>query len=191
MYQFSSGELDLVDPLADPSVDLIEGALERGVDGAEIGKCGCQARAQDAVIDAGEEQRCPESELGDAIAEAFGQAFDQAVEAQAAELIGDGALGDLLWGAAGHGGKMAAQIVATEAVGDLAEQNERLQELMGARVGKAQARSALLARCNRAVDALEGILGQHAVVAQTFDFEEPGRSSTWGNENSACRIEMS
>ena len=79
MCQVSSGELDLVDPLADPSVDLIEGALERSVDGAEIGKCGGQARAQDAVIDAGEEQRCPESELGDAIAEAFGQAFDPAL----------------------------------------------------------------------------------------------------------------
>src|SRR6266478_3066600 len=65
MCQVSSGELGLVDPLADPSVDLIEGALERGVDGAEIGKCGGQARAQDAVIDAGEEQRSPESEVGD------------------------------------------------------------------------------------------------------------------------------
>ena len=82
-------------------------------------------------------------------------------------------MGDLLWGAAGQGGKMAAQIVATETVGDLAEQNERLQELMGARVGEAQARSALLARRDRAVDALEGILGKHAVVAQTFDFEKP------------------
>jgi hypothetical protein len=50
---------------------------------------------------------------------------------------------------------MAAQIVATEAVGDLAEQNERLQELVGARVGEAQARGALAARRDRAVDALE------------------------------------
>ena len=110
MCQVSSGELGLVDPFADASVDMIEGALERGVDGAEIGKCGGQARAQDAVIDAGEEQRSPESELGDAVAEAFGQAFDQAVEAQAAELIGDGALGERFWIAAGQGGKMVAQI---------------------------------------------------------------------------------
>ena len=87
MCQVSSGELGLVDPLADASVDMIEGALERGVDGAEIGKCGGQARAQDAVIDAGEEQRSPESELGDAVAEAFGQAFDQAVESQATALV--------------------------------------------------------------------------------------------------------
>jgi hypothetical protein len=35
---------------------------------------------------------------------------DQAVEAQAAELIGDGALGERFWIAAGQGGKMVAQI---------------------------------------------------------------------------------
>src|ERR1700692_2134393 len=191
MCQVLCGELGMADQLGELHVDIVEGALERGCNGADTGECGGRCRAEDSVIGAGEEQRGAPSEVGDSIAEAFGQAFDEAVEAQAAELIGDGALGDLFWGAAGQGGKMAAQIVATEAVGDLAEQNERLQEVMGARVGKAQARSALLARCNRAVDALEGILGQHAVVAQTFDFEEPGRSSTWGNENSACRIEMS
>jgi hypothetical protein len=42
-----------------------------------------------------------EAEVGDAITEAFGQTFDEAVQAQAAELISDGALGDLSWGAAG------------------------------------------------------------------------------------------
>src|SRR5712691_10391067 len=106
MCQVSSGELGLVDPFADPGVDLIEGALEWGVHGAKIGKCGGQARAQNAVIDAGEEQRCPESELGDAVSKAVGQAFDQAVEAQAAELIGDCALGKRFWIAAGQGGKI-------------------------------------------------------------------------------------
>lgn len=46
----------------------------------------------------GEKQGGAEAEVGDAITEAFGQA---AVQAQAAELISDGALGDLSWGAAG------------------------------------------------------------------------------------------
>ena len=114
-----------------------------GGEGTVARKSGGRCRAQDSVIGAGEEQRGAPPEVGDAVAEAFGQAFDEAVEAQAAQLIGHGALGDLFWGAAGQGGKMAAQIVATEAIGDLAEQNERLQELMGARIGKAQAGSAL------------------------------------------------
>ena len=70
--------------------------------------------------DASAAWRGAEAEFGDAVAEAFGQAFDEAVEAQAAQLISDGALGDLFWGATGEGGKVAAQIVATEALCDLA-----------------------------------------------------------------------
>ena len=54
-----------------------------------------------AVISAGEEEGGAEAEFGDAITEAFGQAFDEAVEAQAAQLLSDGALGDLVRGAAG------------------------------------------------------------------------------------------
>src|ERR1700674_588306 len=138
MCQVLCGELGMADQLGELHVDIVEGALERGCNGADTGECGGRCRAEDSVIGAGEEQRGAPSEVGDPVAEAFGQAFDEAVEAQAAELIGHGALGDLLWGAAGQGGKMAAQIVATQAVGDLAEHNERLQELMGARVGKAK-----------------------------------------------------
>jgi hypothetical protein len=52
-------------------------------------------------ISAGEKQGGAEAEVGDAITEAFGQTFDEAGQAQAAELISDGALGDLSWGAAG------------------------------------------------------------------------------------------
>src|ERR1700674_1050937 len=129
----------MADPPGELHVDIVEGALEWGGKSTEAGKCGGRCRAQDSVIGASEEQRGAQAEVGDAIAEAVGQAFDEAVEAQAAQLISDGALGDLFWGAAGQGGKVAAQIVATEAVRDLAEQNDGLQERMGARVGKAQA----------------------------------------------------
>ncbi len=168
MCQVSSGELGLVDPLADPSVDLIEGALERGVDGAEIGKCGGQARAQDAVIDAGEEQRCPESELGDAIAEAFGQAFDQVVEAQAAELIGDCALGERFWIAAGQGGKMVAQIRGAKTL-RAPTRSCRLSFCPG----RAQAGGALAIGRDRIIDGPECIFGEHAVVAQALNLDEP------------------
>jgi hypothetical protein len=48
--------------------------------------------------------------LGDAIAEAVRQALDQAVQAQAAQLVGDGALGDRFRVAAGQGRELLAQI---------------------------------------------------------------------------------
>src|ERR1700758_2962140 len=136
MCQVLCGELSMADPFGELRVDIVESALEGGGNGSGTGECGGRCRAQEAVIGAGEEQRGAQAEVGDAIAQAVGQAFDEAVQAQAAQLISDGALGDLFWGAAGEGGKMAAQIVATEAVRDLAEQNDCLQELMGARGGE-------------------------------------------------------
>ena len=110
MCQVSCCELSVVDPFGDLGVDFVEGALERSADGAEAGKCGGQSGTQDAVVGAGEEQRGAEAECGDAVSKAVGQAFDQAMETQAAKLICDGALGDRFWIAAGQGGQMVAQI---------------------------------------------------------------------------------
>src|SRR6266403_4758467 len=110
MCQVLCGDLSLINPCVDARVDFVEGALERGIDGAQAWQCGGQSGTQDAVVGTGEEQRGPEAECGDAVSKAVGQAFDQAVETQAAQLVSDGALGDRFWIAAGQGGKMAAQI---------------------------------------------------------------------------------
>ena len=94
MCQVSSGEFGLLDRHIDLGVDTIECPLEWAVGGAEGRKRGGKAWAQEAVVEAREEQGRPEAEFGDAIAEAVGQALDQAVQAQAAQLIGSCALGD-------------------------------------------------------------------------------------------------
>ena len=93
MCQVSCGELSLFDPCIDPCVDFIEGAPEIDLDEV-AGECGGQAWAQEAIVGAREKQGSTKAEFGNAIAKAFGQAFDQAVEAQAAKLIGDCGLGD-------------------------------------------------------------------------------------------------
>jgi len=49
--------------------------------------CG-EARAQEAVVEAREEQRDAKAEPSDAIAEAARQTLDQTVQTQAAQLIG-------------------------------------------------------------------------------------------------------
>ena len=68
---------------------------------------------------------------------------------------------------------MVAQIGCSGSLGELPEQDEGMQERVDARIGEAQARGALAARRDRAVDGLEGVFGEHAVVAQTLDFEQP------------------
>jgi hypothetical protein len=47
----------------------------------------------------------------------------------------------------------------------LPEQDESLQELMDARIGKAQARGALATYGNRVVDGLQGVFCEQTVVA--------------------------
>src|SRR3977135_3573774 len=115
MGQVSSSEFGLIGPCLDLCVDFVECALERGVDGAEVWKCGGQARAKETVVEAREEQGCPEAEFGDAIAEAVGQAFDQAVQEQAGKLISDGALRDRVRRAARQSPKMRAQVASAKA----------------------------------------------------------------------------
>jgi hypothetical protein len=95
MSQVSCGELSLFDPCIDLCVNFIEGAPEIDIDNV-AGECGGQARAQEAIAGAREKQLSSKAELGDAIAKAFGRAFDQVVEAQAAKLIGDCGLGGLI-----------------------------------------------------------------------------------------------
>src|SRR5260370_17894982 len=89
MCQVSSGELGLLDRHIDLGIDSIECSLEWAVDGAEGRKRGGEAWAQQAVVEAREEQGCAEAEGGDAIAEAVWQALAQALQAQPSHLISD------------------------------------------------------------------------------------------------------
>src|SRR5216683_5157064 len=172
MCQVSSGEFCLVDPCVNLFVDFVECGLEGCIGGAEVGKRGGQSRTQQSVVGAGKEQRCAQAELGDAIAEAVRQALDQAVQAQAAQLVGDGALGDRFRIAAGQGGELLAQIVRAKALCKLAEQDDCMQQRVDARIGKAQARGTLAAGRDRAVDALKGIFRQDAIMADMLDIEQ-------------------
>jgi hypothetical protein len=165
MCQVSSSELGLVDPCVDLGIDVVEGALERGIDGAQTWKRGGDARAQETLVDAAEEQGHPEAEFGHAILEAGRQALDQAVQAQTAQLIGDGALGDRFWIASGQSREMAAQIDGTEAWCELPEQDDGLPQRVDAPIGKAQTGGALPAR--GLLMAWKGIFGQHTFQART------------------------
>ena len=100
----------MIYPGVEGRVDFVEGLLEWRIGSAETWKCGSESRPQDAIVEAGEEQRRPEAECGDAVSKAIGQAFDQAVETQAAQLVGDCALSDRLRIAAGQSGKVMTQI---------------------------------------------------------------------------------
>ena len=68
----------MLDGSVDPGVNFLEGDFERGVGGVKAGDRGSQAGAQEAIIGAREEQGGAKTKLGDAIAEAVGDALEHA-----------------------------------------------------------------------------------------------------------------
>ena len=97
-------------------LDVVESAAQRGIDGGVTGKRGSDAGPKKAVIEAGKEQSGTETSVSDAVAEAFGQSLDHAVETEATELVANSALADRIRRTAGEIGEMLAQIAAAEAV---------------------------------------------------------------------------
>jgi hypothetical protein len=55
------------------------------------GEDGGEARAQQAIVGSAEEESDAPAEIGDLISVSVGSALDHAVQAQASQLIGDGA----------------------------------------------------------------------------------------------------
>ena len=86
----------LCETLLDLSVKAVEGATEGEDLGSVARQDGGQSGAQEAVIGSREEESRAPAEIGNAVSMAMRQALDHAVEAQAAELIGDGATADSL-----------------------------------------------------------------------------------------------
>jgi hypothetical protein len=68
---------------------------------------------------------------------------------------------------------MPAHVGRPEAFGKLSEQDESMQQRMGAHVSKMQPRGSLQAGGDRPVDGLEGVFAEDAVVAQAFGLNEP------------------
>jgi hypothetical protein len=64
-------------------------------------------------------------------------------------------------------------MISAEALGKLPEQDEGVQERVDARIGKAEARSSLAPGRHRTIDGVQGIFAEDAIVAQTFDLEQP------------------
>lgn len=116
---------------------FIEGAFEQAIGGVMIGEGASETWAQQPVVSACEEERGADAYRCDPISEAHGFSLDNAVKPQAVELIGQSALGDIVGIFAGQSGEVLAQIGGAEAVGVEAEENDRLPDELGARIGEA------------------------------------------------------
>ena len=79
---------------------------------ADLGETG----AQKVVVDVGEQQRVLQPGVGDVVALAAGDAFDESVDAQAPQVVGHLAGGDVFGGGAEQGRNQGAQLTVGESV---------------------------------------------------------------------------
>ena len=79
----------------DYPVNMVEGRAEPGGGRDGSGDELRQARTEETGVGAGEEEGAAEAVPGEAVAVRVGEALDQAVEAEAAEVVGHPARGEL------------------------------------------------------------------------------------------------
>ena len=137
---------------------MAEGCAEGGVGGDGLEEYERESRTEEAVVAASEEQRVAQARLGDLVAMRPRDSFDQAVQAQAAQVIGDGA-------------EPLTQIGVGEAAGQKVEDCERVEQGLDAFRFEAQGGSSLLVYHARALNGVKPPFSDRAVVADSLDVE--------------------
>ena len=84
----------MFDPSCDLLIKFVETAPERGAGWGELWQYGSEPGAEKAAIGSGAEPQGSQAGVGDAIAVGLGDAFDDAVEAEATQVIGHLPLGE-------------------------------------------------------------------------------------------------
>src|ERR1700752_706862 len=85
---FLRGDSGMVGPSVDGIVHRVVGATQWGMGGGGIGTEQGEARSEDAVVGSRVEHRCAPACFGELIAVSTWPALDQAVQAQAAQVVG-------------------------------------------------------------------------------------------------------
>src|SRR5713101_1715799 len=116
MCQVSCGQCELVDRCSEAGIDFVEGLFEASWGGAVAWQGGSETGAKKTIVGSGEEECGTEAGLGDLVALGVWQAFDHAVEAQAAELIGHGTLPEGFGMATAEVGQMVTQVGSAKAL---------------------------------------------------------------------------
>ncbi len=118
------------------------------------------------------EQRGAHAVLGDSVSEPLRDAFDQAVVAQSAQIVGGPARG-IFAGQNRLGAQMAAELPRAEYPWQDRQDDKRVHERMHAWIAEAQPGDDVAAgRGDRIVDVAEGILARDAVVRSSLDAEK-------------------
>ncbi len=101
-----------------------------------------------------------------------GNALDEAVQAQAPEVVGHASLGELGWGDTQQVSQRLAQVFVGKTLGQQGEQHDDAEQCLDARVVEVQGRSPLASDGDRLHHLLEGVLADGAIMADALDVEK-------------------
>ena len=85
---FNERKLGLLDPCCDLLVEFVESASQGAGELGEVGKDSAQAGTQESVIDSGEEQGDAQAEVGESVTMRAGDALNDLMQSEAAQMIG-------------------------------------------------------------------------------------------------------
>src|SRR6267143_5082404 len=167
-------ELCQIAETLDLGVRLEEGSTKRAWDGIgilveESGPSG----AEDAQEELGAEERYAEAVAGHGVSVGVWNTSDQALETKAAQIVGHAAKGVVFPVPAEQVSDVCSEVPVSETVLDVVEDAKGLEESHHAGIAEAQPGGTLVFLQAGALQPIESVLGQGAVVADPFQFQEP------------------
>src|SRR6266568_721317 len=167
-------ELCQVADTLDLGVKLEEGSTKRAWDGIgilveESGPSG----PEDAQEELGAEERDAEAVACYGVSVGVGDTGDQALETKAAQIVGHAAEGVVVPVPAEQVGDVCFEVPVPETVLDVVEDAEGMEECHHARIAEAESGGTLIVLQAGALQPIESVLGESAVVADPFQLQEP------------------
>ena len=169
MSQVSCGELRLRAPVVHRVFEVRERPTQGCVVLCHVGHHQRQAGTEEARVCAGEEEGQAEPGLGDPIAMRARDAGDQAMQAQAPQVVGHLSGGDR--GQPEQGRQVHAEVAVAPAVGQQAKHHQHAEERVDDRVGEAQGGGPLTLDGDRSSTG-ERVFADRAIVADPLDVQE-------------------
>ena len=160
----------LLTACSDCGVEVIERVAQRTREHILGGQQRLPGRAQDPQILFAVEERHLEPVGRNRVAVGALEAVDESLQPEAPEVIRH--LGGGIWPPE-QGFNLGTQVAVVEAAREIREAGDRLAEGHDAGIAEAERRGALPGFDRGMLQAVEGVLGQHTVVADAFDLQEP------------------
>jgi hypothetical protein len=173
------------------SGESIEFVFESSKGGREIARC-CrisdpgEASSQEAVVGTSEEERDPRSLVGGSVSVRSGNALDEAVEPESAEIVGHAAGREVGWTKAEELSEKRAEVAVGEAVELKSEDDDGSQQCMNSRIAEAKGRCSLFVDDDWLRNLVEGSVADNGVVTESLSVEKASVGCAWRRARAWC-----